>query len=116
MPHEITVDTTNETATVEFVDDHGDTTTTPPNFASVNFTSSDDTVLTVAADAANALQGDLTPVIVGTGVTISAQPVDADGQPLLEADGTTPFPTVTSDAIDVNPGAAAGERLTVGPA
>jgi len=117
VPHTITVDTTNETATVEFVDSHGNTTTQPDNFGSISFTSSDTAVLTVAADASNPLQGDLTPTgTPGTGVTISAAALDSAGNPLLEADGTTPFPTATSDAIDVNPGAPVGERLVVGPA
>ena len=97
MPGSITVDTTNETATVSFVDDHGDTNATAPIAASgsplvVTFSSDNESVATVATDPANPLQGDITPVAEGT-ANISATIGYADGSPVLEADGSTPFPS-----------------------
>jgi hypothetical protein len=115
MPHTITVDTTNETATVAFTDDHGNATSPPAGFGSIAFESSDPSVLTVAADPTNPLVGNLTPTgTPGTGVTITAPAVDASGVQLMEADGVTPF-SATSEALDVTPGAPAGEQITLAP-
>ena len=105
--HTITVDTTNETATVQYVDDHGDVLSAAPEGSTVAFASSDSAVATIAPDAANPLQGDITPVAVGT-VTFSVSTTGADGNPL--------FADATSDSLTVNPGAAVGQRLTLGPA
>jgi hypothetical protein len=112
MPGSITVDTTNETATLAFVDDKGDTDAAAPDGVIVTFTSSDETVATVATDATNGLVGDITPVAEGTadiGVTLA----NADGSPVLEADGTTPFPVPTAVTVTVGAGAAVGDALTL---
>lgn len=114
MPASISVDTTNEIVTVGFVDDHGDTDAAAPAGVVATFTSDNPAALTVAPDPTNALQGDLTPVAEGTanvGVTLA----NADGSPLLEADGTTPWAPVDAVAVTVTPGAAVGARLTVTP-
>jgi hypothetical protein len=111
MAGQITVDTTNETATVEFVDDKGDTNAAPPAGAVITFTSDNEAVATVAASAANPLVGDVTPVGEGT-ANIGATIADASGNPIFEPnpDGTpstTPF-TVTPDQVTVGPGQAVG--------
>ena len=105
MPGQITVDTTNETATIDFVDDHGDVTAAPAG-AAVAFTSDNPAVATIAADTTNALQGDVTPVSVGTanlGATITGA---------FEPDGVTPF-TVASVAVTVAAGPASGAALVL---
>lgn len=108
MPGTITVDTTNETATLTFVDDKGNETPAPAG-ATVTFASSDPNVATVASDPANPTVGAITPVGVGS-ADIS---VTVDGA--MEADGVTPIPSPDAVTLTVDPGAAAGERLSVGP-
>src|ERR1700690_1834196 len=70
MPGQITVDTTNETATLLFVDDKGDTNAAPPANASGNavatFTSDNEATLTIATDSANPYQGDVSAVAEGS--------------------------------------------------
>lgn len=105
----ISVDTANETATIEFVDDKGNKTDAPAN-ASVTFTSDNAAVATITTDPANPLQGNISPTGVGT-VMIGATIGGATGP-----DGTTPLPNPDPVALTVNPGAAVGERLTVGEA
>jgi hypothetical protein len=111
MPGTITVDTTDETATLAWVDDKGDVTTGPAGVV-VTFTSDTPTVATVAADATNPLQGDVTPVGIGT-ASIGATMANADGSPVMEADGVTPFPAVGSVTVTVTAGAAAGAALVL---
>jgi uncharacterized protein YjdB len=111
MPGSITVDTTNETATVAFVDDKGDDNAPTPAGAVVTFTSDNEAVATVAADSVNPLQGDVTPVAEGT-ANIGATIADASGNPILEPDGVTPF-TVASVAVTVGPGAADSATLVL---
>jgi hypothetical protein len=110
MPGQITVDTTNETATVQFLDDHGDV-ATPPTGAVVTFTSSDPAVLTIATDPTNPFQGDVTPVAEGTS-DVGATIADAAGNPILEPDGVTPF-AVTAQTVTVSAGEAATAELTL---
>jgi hypothetical protein len=112
MPGSITVDTTNETVTLAFTDDHGDTDAVGPAGAVVTFASDNDAVATVANDASNAMVGDITPVAEGT-ANISATLTAADGTPLTEADGTTPFPTPDAVAVTVSAGAAVGDSLVL---
>lgn len=103
---QITVDTLNETATLEFVDDRGNV-TSPPTGASVTFVSSDPNIASIAADPANPFVGNITPANVGS-VQLSvttANAVTASGAPIPDPDPVL---------LQVNPGAAAGERLTVG--
>lgn len=109
MPGQITVDTTNETVTLEFQDDHGDTAATPDG-AVVAFTSDNPAVATVAVDSANPLQGDITPVTVGT-ANIGATIADASGAPINEPSGQ-PF-AVSAVAVTVSPGPAAGAALVL---
>lgn len=117
MPGSITVDTTNETVTVEFEDDKGDTDATAPIAASgaalvVTFVSDNPSVATVNNDAGNTLQGDITPVGEGT-ANISASLAYADGTPVLEADGQTAFPDPTAVQVTVSAGAAVGDSLVL---
>lgn len=117
MPGSITVDTANETVTIEFVDDRGDTNAAPPvspdgNPIVVTFTSDNTAVVTVATDASNPLMGDITPVAEGT-ANIGATLANDDGSPVLEADGVTPFPTPATVAVTVGPGAAVGDSLVL---
>lgn len=108
MPGSINVDTTNETVTLSFVDDHGNETPAPAS-ATVTFSSDNPSVATVSSDASNPLVGDIAPVAPGDcniGVTV-------DGA--MEPDGVTPIPNPDPVALHVDPGAPAGERLSVGP-
>lgn len=107
MPGTIDVDTTNETATLTFVDDKGNETPVPAG-ATVTFTSSDESVATVTSDPSNPTTGSISPVGVGSAdISVS---VDGANEP----DGS-PIPAPDAVTLTVNPGAAAGERLTVGP-
>src|ERR1035437_5034317 len=99
MPGVITVDTTNETVVVGFLDDKGNTTAAPAG-ATVSFTSDNPAVVTVAADATDPLKGDVTVVAEGT-ANISAALTGA-----LEADGVTPIANPATVAITVGPGLA----------
>lgn len=110
MPGSITVDTTNETALVEFVDDKGNATSAPAG-ALVTFASDTPTVATVATDPSNPLQGDVTPVAIGT-ANLSATIADASGNPILEPDGVTPF-AVSPVQVTVSAGPAAGADLVL---
>jgi len=108
MPGTIDVDTTNETATVSFVDDKGNETTAPAG-AVVTFASDDEAVATIAANPDDQLVGTITPVAPGS-ANISVLVTGA-----LEADGITPIASPDPVTLTVNPGAATGERLTLGP-
>lgn len=99
VPGSITVDTENETATVQFEDDKGDATAAPAG-ASITPASSDPTVFTVAVDSGNPFQVDVTPVGLGS-AQLSAPLTGA-----LEADGVTPIPDPTPVTITVSAGAA----------
>lgn len=106
MPGAITVDTTNETVALSFVDDKGDVATAPDG-ATVSFASDNVAVATVAADPSNPLQGDITPVSIGS-ANISATVSGA-----VEADGVTPFPSPDPVAVTVSAGAAVGDSLVL---
>jgi hypothetical protein len=121
MPVTITIDTTNETATLSYVDRVGDPDDAPagliPNFAS------DNAALTVGAPttAADPTTGKqvvtvaLTPASVGV-ANVSVAPTDANGAAILEPDGVTPIPAPSPVQVTVDPGAPAGARLTTSPA
>ena len=111
MPGQITVDTTNETATVQFVDDKGDTNAAAPVGAVVTFTSDNVAVVTVAADPTNPLVANVTPVTEGT-ANIGATIADASGAPILEPDGVTPF-SVAPGAVTVSAGPAGSAQLVL---
>lgn len=116
MPGSITVNTTNETATLEFVDSLGDAAPAPVDATGspvvVTFVSDNASAATVATDATNPLQGDITPTGVGV-ANISATLAYADGTPVLEADGVTPFPVPAPVAVTVSAGAAVGDALVL---
>ena len=101
----INVDTTNETVTVQFVDDHNDPVDAPEG-ASCTFTSSDESVLTIEADADNPWQGDITIVAMGESDVgadlVGAQ--DSAGRPI----------TVDPVTVTVEAGPAAGAELVLG--
>lgn len=111
MPGQITVDTTNETVTLAFADDKGDTDAAAPDGAVVTFTSDNPSVATVATDSSNSFQGDITPVAEGT-ANIGATIADASGNPITEPDGVTPF-SVSPVAVTVSAGAADSATLTL---
>lgn len=102
MPGTIDVDTTDEKATLTFVDDKGNE-TAQPEAAVVVFSSSDTNVATIDPSGA------ITPVGVGE------TQIGVDVQGAFEPDGVTAIPNPDPITLTVNPGAAAGERLTVGP-
>lgn len=104
MPGQVTVDTTNETVTLTFYDDKGNVTDAPAG-VSVTFTSDNAAVATVASDANNPLQGDITMVAPGTaniGASISGA-TEPDGNPF----------TVSPVLITVSPGPAATAGLVL---
>jgi hypothetical protein len=100
----ITVDTTNATVTLEFQDDKGDATTAPSG-ASVVFSSDTPSVCTVAADATNPFQGDLSPVAIGS-FNLSAV---VSGSYANQTAIAPPAPL----ALTIQAGAAAGDALVV---
>lgn len=107
MPAEITIDTTDESATLEFVDRAGNKTAQPDN-STISFTSSDTTIANVSVDGSNPLKGNISPVGAAGDVQIGA----TSGGSAVEADGT-PIPDPDPVTLTVNPGAAVGERLTL---
>lgn len=111
MPGSINVDTTNETVTLAFADHAGNPAPEPAG-ASVTFTSDNEAVLTVATDPTNPLQGDVTPLTVGQ-ANLGASLTGADGNPLLEADGVTPFPAPDPVLVTVSAGAAESASLSL---
>jgi hypothetical protein len=106
MPGTITIDTTNETALVSFVDDHGDPTAAPAGVVAT-FASDNEAVATVAADANNPLQADITPTGLGT-ANISC----AFNGTALEANGS-PIADPASVAVTVVAGPAAGAEFVL---
>lgn len=111
MPGTITVDTTNETVSLQWVDDKGDTDAVAPAGAVVTFTSDNESVATVTVDGSNPLQGDISLVAEGS-ANIGATIGDADGNPILEPDGVTPF-SVEPVAVTVSAGDAVGASLSL---
>lgn len=88
--------------TVGFTDRDGNP-TAPPAGASVAYTSSDETIATVAPDPANAWECDCTSVGPLGVFTLTPALTGA-----LEADGVTPIPDPTPIDVTVEAGAAAG--------
>jgi hypothetical protein len=107
MPGSIDVDTTDETATVTFVDSHGNETTAPAE-VEVTFSSDNESVATAEADAANPLVANIVPVAPGD-ANISVH-IEGD----LDAEGND-IPDPDPVALHVDPGKPVGERLSVGP-
>lgn len=106
----VTVDTTNETASVEFFDDHNDVTAQPEGSV-ITFTSSDEAAATVTQRADDAKVADIGILAVGT-TDIGASVADADGNPMTEPDGSAWAP-IESTTVEVDPGAAVGARMSV---
>lgn len=103
----LTVDTANAQATLEYVDDKGDTNAVAPAGTVATFTSDNPAALTI-----DATSGAIS--IVGEGVSnVGVTLADASGNPLLEADGVTPWTTPDPVAVTVDPGAAVGAQLAV---
>lgn len=103
---ELTVDSTNKTMTVGFLDDKGDTTTAPAG-ASVSFGSDNPAAATVAADATDPWSGDITVVAEGSGNFTAAL------YGAMEADGVTAIADPAPAPFTVGPGPAASASLTV---
>ena len=106
MAGSITIDTVGETATVTFDDDHGNPTSAPTG-AVASFVSSDTAVATVAVDAANPLECDITPVGLGTSdisVSFNGTALKADGSPISDPSPVT---------VTVSAGAAAEESFVL---
>lgn len=99
----ISIDNEAATATLSFVDDHGDTDATQPAGSSVVFASDNTTVATIAADANNPLQADITPVAEGV-VNFTASVLDSTGAPL--------FPDATVN-VTVGPGVTEGDAFSL---
>lgn len=111
MPSVINVDTLGEKLVLEFTDRTGEVTPDVPfqvdgvTPAIITYGTSDEAVATIDSS------GSITPVGAGT-VALSVDIANADGSPVLEADGVTPFnPAPVS--VEVDPGAAVGARIAV---
>lgn len=101
----IDVDTTNEIATVSFVDDHGDPDAAQPDGTTITFSSDNPAVLGVGPDpGGDPKVGDLSAVAEGD-ANLSVAITNADGSPWGNP--------VDAVAIHVNPGAAVGAVMTL---
>jgi hypothetical protein len=100
---EFSVDATNPAIVPSFKDDKGDVVPAPAG-AAIAYTSSDETIATIANDATDPLQGDLTILQAGQ-IT-----VDAAVSGVTEADGT-PFPDAQV-TLTLDPGAATQVTIT----
>ena len=109
MPGQINVDTTNETATVQFVDDHGDVAPAPDG-VTVAVISSDPSLTVGTPDPSDPLTFPLVPVTEGAS-SVSATFTNADGSPALEPNGN-PF-AVDAVTVTIAPGPAAGASLVL---
>ena len=114
----LTVDSANAVAILAFTDDHGDPVPAPSGTLAAA-TSDNTAVLTVGPAAAGTdaagnatITFPLTEVAEGT-ANLSVTATDANGNPLLGPDGSTPIATPAPVAVTVNPGAAADEVFTV---
>lgn len=109
-----TVDETTGTGVVGFEDDKGDTDAPQPVGSTVAFTSDNPSVVSVAADATNPLQADLTVEGVEGSANITASVNDANGNPITEADdGTTAFTQPAPVAVTVSAGQAVSGEFSV---
>jgi hypothetical protein len=113
MPGQINVDTKNETVTLGFLDDKNNANAAAPAGVVVTFISDNPAVASVAASATSPLQADVTVVTEGT-ANLGATLANADGTPVLEADGVTAFPVPTPVTVTVSAGAAVGAALVLG--
>ena len=107
MPGQITVDTVNEIVSIQWVDDKGDTDATGPVGAVVTYASDNPAAATI-----DPTSGAFSLLTEGSG-NATATIANADGTPVLEADGVTPFPTPAPAPFTVGPGAAVGEALAL---
>jgi hypothetical protein len=114
----LTVDSANAVAILTIQDDHGDD-VAPPAGTIATATSSNTAVLTVGAGVPGAdangvanIQFPLTEVAEGTS-DLSVTVTDANGNPLLGPDGSTPIPAPAAVTVTVKPGAPAAEVFTV---
>jgi hypothetical protein len=117
-PVALTVDSTNQTLTLTFDDDHGDPTAAPPGDGSgiaVTFASDATSVVDVGAATATA-DGFTAPLTIGTEGTanLSATVANTSGAPLTDADGTTAFVQPTPLNVTVAPGQTVSATLSEG--
>jgi hypothetical protein len=123
MPGKITIDTVGEKVYLGAADRLGEPTDLPAGVTTV-FSTDNAALLTAAAETAeapdpvtgkNSLVADLTILGAGTANVSATDPVDANGAPLLEADGVTPIPAPAPVPVAVDPGAPVGLRLSLNP-
>lgn len=100
----LSIDATDGTATLAYTDDKGDPTPAPADSAPV-FSSDTVTVATVASDATNPFQGDITPVALGS-ANISVTGLGTDTQT------NTAIPDATA-AVEIIAGPAATGGLVI---
>lgn len=105
-PGRISIDATTKQAEIKYTDDRGDTDAAAPDGAVVTFASDNDAVATVDPNT-----GAITPVAEGD-FNVSATIAGADGSPIMEPDGVTPF-TVEPSAETIVAGAAVGAELEI---
>lgn len=106
MPTQLSIDDANAQGLFYWVDDRGDTDAAAPEGAQVSFGSTDPNVATV--DPATAK---ITPVAEGA-AQLTVTITDANGNPLMEPDGVTPFAAPPAD-FQIVAGAAVGAGLQV---
>lgn len=105
-PQQLSIDDTTGTAQLNWVDDKGDTDAAAPAGAQVTYSVDDAAVATVDPQT-----GVITPVAEGS-ANLWVAIVGADGNPLMEADGTTPF-SAPAVPFQVVAGAAVGAELAI---
>jgi hypothetical protein len=106
MPATLSIDDTTGALSLVWVDDKGDTDAAAPAGALVAFTVDNPAVATV--DPATGIIAPLAEGVANGSATITG----ADGSPLLEPDGVTPY-TVTPIPFTVVAGAAVGVQFEI---
>jgi hypothetical protein len=95
----LSIDATDGTATLAYTDDKGDPQPAVPADAAPAYSSSDDTIVTVAPSAASPFVAQLTPVAIGDFV------ITATGLGTDTATGTAIADVTASDSIIAGPAA-----------
>lgn len=108
MPASLTVDTTGKKLVLTFLDDHGDTDATPPVGADgqpavIGVVNDNPAALTLTA--VDSQTQDITVVAENLTANIGFTINDTAGNPILEADGVTPFAPALI-AVNTLPGGA----------
>lgn len=102
----ITVDTTSENVNLEFLDSYGNVTDAPDG-ATVTYVTAPDGIVTIDGE------GNITPTGTAGSVNIGVSVTDASGAPMNGGSFDIDPASTSAVTIEVDPGAAVGDRLTV---